>query len=63
MGNIVGAVVLVGGGVVSYDEGVGVHKGCLNGGPAGWAGQGRSVVVAGQLPPAGKGLSDLASAI
>ena len=52
MGNIVGAVVLVGGGIVSYDKGIRVHKGCLNGGPAGRAGQVHGVVVAGQLPPA-----------
>ena len=60
VGNIVGAVVLVGGGIVSYDKGVGVDKGCLNGGPAGWAGQVHGVVVAGQLPPAWRGMSDLA---
>ena len=60
VGNIVGAVVLVGGGVVSYDKGVCVHKGRLNGGPSGRSRQSRSVVVAGQLPPAWRGVSDLA---
>ena len=60
MGNIVGAVVLVGGGIVSYDEGVRVHKGGLNGGPAGGSRQVHSVVVAGQLPPAWRGSSELA---
>ena len=35
MSNIVGAVVLVGGSIVSYNEWVRVHKGRLNGGPAG----------------------------
>lgn len=61
MGHIVGAVVLVGGGIVSNDEGVGVHKGCPNGGPAGRAGQVHAVVVVRQLPPAWRGLSESAS--
>ena len=61
MGNIVGAVVLVGGGIVSYDERVCIHKGRLNGWPSGRAGQVHSVVVARQLPPAWRGLRDSAS--
>ena len=61
MSHIIGAVVLVGGDIVSYDEGIGVHKGCLNGRPASWAGQGHAVVIAGQLPPAWRGLSEPAS--